>query len=133
MQELLPFCGGHRGEDVAEYESYGCIITAGVLVITCECPYYGHNGPSDDAARTPTAEEVGLAGSIRPDCNALNVIVAWIVDLGLPLLQGTSTHLLAIHGTHEHTNDIDALIKWLRNDLILVALVAFHDGLHAKA
>ena len=24
MQELLPFCGGHRGEDVAEYESYSC-------------------------------------------------------------------------------------------------------------
>ena len=25
VQKLLPFCGGHRGEDVAEYESYGCI------------------------------------------------------------------------------------------------------------
>ena len=40
---------------------------------------------------------------------------------------------LAIHGTHEHTNDIDVLIKGLRNGLVFVALVALDDGLHAKA
>ena len=84
---------------------------------------------------TPTAEEIGLAGSIRPNCNAQtrSVIVATVGDPDLPLLQGTFRHLLAIHGTHERTNDVDVLIKGLRNRLVFVALVALDDGLHAKA
>ena len=59
------------------------------------------SGLSDIAARTLTAEEIGLSGSIRPNCNAktLYVIVAGVVGPELPLLQGMSKHLLAIHWT----------------------------------
>ena len=35
--------------------------------------------------------------------------------------------------THKHTNNIDVLIKRLRDGLVLVALVALDNRLHAKA
>ena len=75
-------------------------ITAGWL-ITTQDEELRYSGLSDDAARTPTAEEVALAGSIRPNCIAqtFDVIVAGDGEPELPLLQGTPKHLLAIHGT----------------------------------